>query len=103
MTSILNSYPAYKPSSVHWLGDVPEHWDVRRLRNVLTGTTERNRRDLPLLSVVRERGVILRDITNVDENHNFVPYSLRNVGSFSSLRWCSSSTVDLSLTARSPT
>ena len=27
-------YPAYKPSGVPWLGDVPEHWDVRRLRTV---------------------------------------------------------------------
>ncbi|MCY3940574.1 MAG: restriction endonuclease subunit S [Gammaproteobacteria bacterium] len=27
-------YPAYKPSGVEWLGDVPAHWDVRRLRNV---------------------------------------------------------------------
>ena len=27
-------YPAYKPSGVEWLGDVPEHWEVRRLRNV---------------------------------------------------------------------
>ena len=26
----LQSYPAYKPSGVPWLGDVPEHWDVRR-------------------------------------------------------------------------
>ena len=32
-----------------------------------------------------------------------LPYSLRKVGSFSSLRWCSNSTVDLSLTACSPT
>lgn len=23
-----------KPSSIDWLGDIPEHWDVRRLRNV---------------------------------------------------------------------
>ena len=23
-------YPAYKPSGVPWLGDVPEHWEVRR-------------------------------------------------------------------------
>ena len=74
----MNSYYTYKPSGVPRLGDVPEHWDVRRLRNVLTGTTERNRRDLPLLSVVRERGVILRDITNVEENHNFVPDDLSN-------------------------
>ena len=25
-------YPAYKPSGVEWLGDVPEHWEVRRLK-----------------------------------------------------------------------
>jgi type I restriction enzyme S subunit len=24
-------YPAYKPSGVEWLGDVPGHWDLRRL------------------------------------------------------------------------
>ena len=27
-------YAAYKPSGVEWLGDVPAHWEVRRLRNV---------------------------------------------------------------------
>ncbi|HHY39552.1 MAG TPA: hypothetical protein GX507_11615 [Clostridia bacterium] len=26
-------YPAYKPSGVEWLGQVPEHWEVRRLKN----------------------------------------------------------------------
>ncbi len=26
----LPPYPRYKPSGVEWLGDVPEHWDVRR-------------------------------------------------------------------------
>lgn len=30
----LRPYPAYKPSGVEWLGDVPEHWEVRRLRTV---------------------------------------------------------------------
>ena len=28
------AYPAYKPSSVPWLGDVPSHWEVRRLQTV---------------------------------------------------------------------
>jgi type I restriction enzyme S subunit len=27
-------YPKYKDSSVEWLGEVPEHWDVRRLRQI---------------------------------------------------------------------
>ena len=74
----MNPYPAYKPSGLPWLGDVPAHWDVRRLRNTLVGTNGRNRPDLPLLSVVREQGVILRDVTNLEENHNFIPDDLTN-------------------------
>jgi type I restriction enzyme S subunit len=27
----LPAYPKYKPSGVEWLGDVPEHWDVKRI------------------------------------------------------------------------
>ena len=34
MTHPIHPYPAYKPSGVQWLDDVPEHWDVRRLRTV---------------------------------------------------------------------
>ena len=34
MTSNLQPYPTYKPSGVEWLGNVPAHWEVRRLRNV---------------------------------------------------------------------
>ena len=30
----LNPYPAYKDSGVEWLGNVPAHWQVRRLKNV---------------------------------------------------------------------
>jgi len=29
-------YPKYKPSGVEWLGDVPEHWEVRRLRHLIS-------------------------------------------------------------------
>ena len=42
-------YPAYKNSGVEWLGDVPEHWDVRRVKKaaqVLRGKfTHRPRND----------------------------------------------------------
>ena len=34
MTATLHPYPAYKPSCVPRLGDVPVHWDVRRLKDV---------------------------------------------------------------------
>ena len=34
MHDTLNPYPAYTPSGVPWLGDVPAHWEVRRLQHV---------------------------------------------------------------------
>ena len=36
-------YPAYKPSGVKWLGDVPEHWSIRRLctlASIATGSMD---------------------------------------------------------------
>jgi len=33
MIADLKPYPAMKGSGVLWLGQVPEHWEVRRLRN----------------------------------------------------------------------
>jgi len=33
MTHTLKPYPAYKDSGVAWLGQVPQHWEVRRLKN----------------------------------------------------------------------
>lgn len=69
-------YPKYKPSGVEWLGDIPEGWEVRRLRNILTPISLKNRSDLPLLSVVREKGIILRNSMTDEENHNFIPDDL---------------------------
>ena len=30
----IDPHPKFKPSGVEWLGDVPEHWELRRLRHV---------------------------------------------------------------------
>ena len=30
-------YPAYRDSGVEWIGDIPEHWEVSRIGNVLFG------------------------------------------------------------------
>jgi len=42
---MLKPYPAYKDSGVEWLGVVPEHWEIARLKsvamNVVRQTTER--------------------------------------------------------------
>ena len=58
----------YKLSGVEWLGNVPAHWGVQSLRAVTELKADRNRPDLPVLSVYREYGVILKD--SRDDNHN---------------------------------
>src|SRR5262249_8021919 len=35
MSLMLKFYPEYKDSGVPWLGEVPRHWNVRRLKYVL--------------------------------------------------------------------
>lgn len=32
MQTNLPTYTHYKPSGVQWLGDIPEHWEVKRLK-----------------------------------------------------------------------
>lgn len=78
MNDNLKPYPACKNSGVPWIGEVPEHWELKKIRNVLRGIAERNQPELPLLSVVREKGVILRDTTSKNENHNVIPDDLTN-------------------------
>lgn len=61
-------YESYKQCEVPWLGNVPSHWDVQPLRAVTSLKSDKNRPDLPVLSVYREYGVILKD--SRDDNHN---------------------------------
>ncbi|CAK0747239.1 type I restriction enzyme, S subunit [Gammaproteobacteria bacterium] len=35
VTQGLNPHAPMKPSGIEWLGDVPEHWEVKRLKHVL--------------------------------------------------------------------
>ena len=45
-------YPSYKPSGVEWLGDVPAHWEVQRLKtlaaNVVDQTAQRHEQEMAL-------------------------------------------------------
>lgn len=65
-----------KDSGVKWLGDIPAHWKITKLRQILHPVSEKNHPKFPLLSVVREQGVILRDVEDKEANHNFIPDDL---------------------------
>ena len=72
----MERYSSYKDSGVSWIGEIPEHWEVKQLRSFLTLFTEKEHGDAQLLSVTREQGVIERDKEDKEENHNFVPEDL---------------------------
>ncbi len=59
MTSLpMYPYPAYKPSAVPWLGNVPQHWEVSRLSSVSRPKSIINQQHRELLSVYLNLGVI---------------------------------------------
>lgn len=66
-------------SSIFVLPAVPgtrRDWTARSLRSIVKSRVERNRPELPLLTVARERGVFVR--SPEDDNHNAIPEDLSN-------------------------
>ena len=57
-----------KDSGARWLGDVPGHWKVDKLKYHLLRNEPRNPGDQIVLSLYRELGVIPKD--SRDDNHN---------------------------------
>ena len=60
------------------LNSYHKDWKQIKLRQILRPFSEKNHPDLPLLSVVREKGVIVRNVNDKEENHNYVPEDLSN-------------------------
>ena len=64
--------------SLSWLGEYPSRWNMVKLRRILMPFSEKKHPDMPLLSVVREKGVIVRNVEDKEENHNYIPHDLSN-------------------------
>ena len=61
-----NPYPAYKPSGVPWLGEVPQHWDLvpnRALMSLKKDLVGDRANEYTLLSLTKQ-GIIPRDLEN---------------------------------------
>lgn len=78
VTHGLNTDVPMKYSGVRWLGDIPAHWSIIKLRQILHPVSVKNHPELPLLSVAREQGVIVRNMEDKEANHNFIPDDLSN-------------------------
>lgn len=59
-----------------WLGKIPSHWEVKSLRHFLHPFSDKKHPDAQLLSVTRERGVIIRGAKGEDDNYNVIPEDL---------------------------
>ena len=59
-------YPKYKPSGVEWLGDVPEHWEVTRLKNLFSLMKRLPEDQDDIVTAFRDGEVTLRSNRRID-------------------------------------
>ena len=59
----MKRYESYKDSGVKWLGEIPSHWEVKRLRAALSERKERfnSAESLMILSLIKDKGIIPYD------------------------------------------
>jgi len=63
-----------KDSGVEWLGEIPEHWEVKRAKHFYRQAKRQDHPELTVLSVYREYGVIEK--SSRDDNSNRTPENL---------------------------
>lgn len=56
----MKKYENYKPSNIEWLGKIPEHWDLLRLKRIFQERKERNNPVVTdfILSLTAKQGVV---------------------------------------------
>ena len=56
----MKKYENYKPSNIGWMGDVPEHWDLLRIKRIFQERKERNNPVVTdfILSLTAKQGVV---------------------------------------------
>ena len=61
MIANLTPYPDMKDSDVEWLGAVPEHWELRRMKTLLLQRNEKGHPNEPLLAATQTKGVVRKE------------------------------------------
>lgn len=55
---MMERYKAYKESGLPWLGTMPEHWEVKRIKDIFTEISDKGYADEPILCSTQKFGVI---------------------------------------------
>jgi type I restriction enzyme S subunit len=66
VTQGLDSNVPMKNSGVEWIGQIPEHWEIRANRTIFKERNEQGKEGLPLLSVSIHSGVSNEEISEED-------------------------------------
>ncbi len=61
-------YPEYRDSGIEWIGKIPKEWEIDILQHLFRKETRAGFQNEELLSVYRDRGVIIK--SSRDDNHN---------------------------------
>lgn len=59
-----------KDSGIEWVGAIPNHWRVSKIKQIVRWKSVKGQPDLPVLSLYRDYGVIPKD--SRDDNHNVI-------------------------------
>lgn len=81
----MTAYPTYKDSGIEWLGQIPTHWEVRKIKNCLQERSEKGYPNEPILCATQSRGVIPQDMYDnrvVVVNKDFDKLKLVKCGDF---------------------
>ena len=57
----MKRYDSYKDSGVKWLGEIPSHWKVRKMKYTFNERSVKGYPSLPLLSATQNHGVIKKE------------------------------------------
>lgn len=80
VTRGLNPNVPLKPSDNDWIGEIPETWTLKPIRTFITliSPEKKEENEYKLLSVTRDKGVIVRGERGEDGNNNRIPDDLSN-------------------------
>lgn len=63
-----NRYDRYKDSGIAWIGEIPEHWEVCSIKQIMKNKSIKGFPNETVLSLYRDLGVIPKD--SREDNHN---------------------------------
>ena len=61
MTADLKPYPEYKDSGLPWLGEIPKHWEMMKMKYLFRERSEKGYPDEPLLAATQTMGVVRKE------------------------------------------